>query len=234
MLGNGQNYPSKFSHMPMKQLADFIMTFNQATQAFAVDGANAENVQTTGTAHCQIAGVPIASLAADAELDISADLQLTIWLTATAYTAVDVRYVEDDNGNKQWYKCIASHTSAAGTKPGQPDSINATWRTYWTESSNRAINGVGDVVASGDSMYYLALADAAGTLTMVLAGDGGELDADVTLKIPQFDPAIFVAVGLLLIDSAAFTLGTTSTAGVSTFTQLMGPVFPHADYIDKN
>ena len=232
MLGNGTSYPSKFSHMPMKQLADYIMTYNHATQAFAVDGANAENVQTTGTATCQIAGIPIASLAADAELDISADLQLSIWLTATAYTAVAVRYVADDNGNKQWYKCIASHTSAAGTKPGQKDSVDSTWRTYWTESSNKAQNCVGNVVASGDSMYYLALCDSAGTLTLVEASDTGVLDADIEIKIPQFDPSVFVAIGLMLIDSAAFTLGTTSTAGIVTFTQLLGPVFPHSERID--
>ena len=232
MLGNGNSFPSKFSHMPMKLLADYIMTANHATQAFAVDGSNAENVQTTGTNPCAIAGVPINSLTADAELDISADLQLSIWLTATAYTAVDVRYVADDNGNKKWYKCIASHTSAAGTKPGQKDSVNATWRTYWTESTNECENVVGQVVASGDSMYYLALADSAGTLTLVAASDEGVLDADIELKIPVFDASIFVAIGLMLIDSAAFTLGTTSTAGIVTFTQLYGPIFPHQDRLE--
>lgn len=228
MLGNNQTgLQSMFSHDGAIKLADYCMTFNHASQTFAVDGVNAENVQTTGTAACCINGVPIESLSADAELDISGDLQLTTWLTAQSYTTVDVRYVEDDNGHKQWYKCILNHTSSASNKPGTYDE--ATWRLYWTESSNKAIQASGNVVASGDSMYYLCLANSAGTITLVKASDEGVLDANIELKIPVYDPSIFVAIGTLLIDSATFTLGTTSTAGVSTFAQLYGPVFPHAD-----
>ena len=233
MLGNSTGLESRFSHKAAQTLAEFAMTMNMATQAFAVDGSNAENVQTTGGAHCVINGVHIAALTADAELDISADTQLTAWAAAQSYTSVDVRYVEDANGNKQWYKCIASHTSAAANKPGQPDHVNSTWRSYWTESSNRAENAVGDVVPTLYSRYYLCLADAAGTITLVKAGPKA-LDAAVELQIPQFDPAIFVAIGTLLIDSAGYTCGTTSTAGISTFAQLIGPVFPHADQLDKN
>jgi len=234
MLGNSTGLPKQFSHKAAQTLAEFGMSMNMATQAFAVDGSNAENVQTTGTAACVINGVHINSLTADAELDISADKQLTIWVTATSYTTVDLRYVEDSNGNKQWYKCILDHTSSAANKPGQKDHADATWRTYWTESSNRAEQAAGNVVASGDSMYYVCLANSAGTITLVKGSDEGVLDADIELKIPQFDPEVFVAIGTLLIDSAGFTLGTTSTAGVSTFAQLIGPVFPHADRLDKN
>jgi hypothetical protein len=45
---------------------------------------------------------------------------------------------------------------------------------------------------------------------------------------------MFVAIGTLLINSAGFTLGTTSTSGVSTFAQLIGPVFPTGVGIDQN
>jgi hypothetical protein len=213
----------------MKMLADYLMTANHATQAFAVDGSNAENVQTTGTAPASIAGVPITALTADAELDISGDLQLTIWLTATSYTSADTRYIADSNGNKAWFQCIASHTSSADNMPGQPDHVNASWRTYWTESSNRAIQASGNVVASGDSMYYLCLATAAGVITLVKASDEGVLDADIELKIPVFDPAVYVALGTMLINSAGYTCGTTSTSGIVTFVQLYGPQFPHED-----
>jgi hypothetical protein len=233
MLGNENELPNRFSHKAAQSLADFMRSMNMATQAFAIDGANAENVQTTGTAACVINGVHINSLTADAELDISADLQLTTWLTATAYTAVDVRYVEDANGDKVWYKCIASHTSSASTKPGQPDHINATWRNYWTESTNRAEQASGDVVADTYSRYYLCLANSAGTITLVKAGDVA-LDADVELQIPHFDPAIFVAIGTLLVDSAGFTMGTTALTSIGTFAQLIGPVFPNELYLDKN
>lgn len=229
MLGNSTGLPSKFSHKAAITLAEFAMTQNVETQAFAVDGVNAENVQTTGTGQAILKGHPI-TVAEDAELDISGDLQLTTWLTATAYTTVDLRFTTDANGHKQWYKCILNHTSSAADKPG----FGANWRTYWIESTNRAEQASGDVVASGDSMYYLALVNSAGTLTLVKASDSGVLDANIELKIPQFDPEVFVAIGTLLIDSAGFTLGTTSTAGVSTFAQILGPVFPHPDYLDRN
>lgn len=232
MLGTNTGIQSRFSHKAAQNLADFAFTMNMATQAFAIDGSNAENIQTTGTAAMVINGVP-QTCPVDAELDISADLQLTIWLTATAYTSVDVRYVEDDNGNKQWYKCIASHTSSAATKPGQKDSVDQTWRTYWTESSNRAENAVGDVVPTLYSRYYVALVNSLGTLTLVKAGDVA-LDAAVTLEIPQFDPEVFCAIGTLLVDSAGYTCGTTALTGISTFAQLIGPVVPHPNQLDKN
>lgn len=232
MLENSINMGSKFSHAPARDLVSFMQTMNMATQAFAVDGVNAENVQTTGGAQAVIASVPIA-LPADAELDISADLQLTEWATAKSYTTVDMRYVEQ-NGRKQWYKCIADHTSAAANKPDENNlRDDATWKTYWTRSTQTAENGVGDYIPSLSSRYYLCLADIAGTLTLVKAGDIA-LDADVELEIPNFEPEVFVAIGTLLIDSAGFTLGTTSTAGVSTFAQLIGPVFPTGKAIDQN
>ena len=232
MLENSINMGSKFSHAHARDLASFLQTMNMATQVFAVDGVNAENVQDTGTAQAVIASTPIA-LPVDVELDISADLQLTIWATGASYTSVDMRYVEHQ-GNKIWYKCIASHTSAAANKPDE-DNLrdDATWKTYWVRSTQTAENGVGDVIPSLSSRYYLCLADIAGTLTLVKAGDVA-LDADVALRIPNFEPEVFVAIGHLLIDSAGFTLGTTSTAGVSTFTQIIGPVFPQGIAIDQN
>ena len=234
MLENSINMGSKFSHAPARDLVSFLQTMNMATQAFAVDGGNAENVQDTGTAQAVIASVPIA-LPVDAELDISADLQLTEWVTASSYTAVDMRYVVNpSSGNKQWYKCILAHTSAAANKPDENDlRADAVWKTYWTRSTQTAENGVGDIIPSLSSRYYLCLADIAGTLTLVKAGDVA-LDADVELRIPNFEPEVFVAIGHLLIDSAGFTLGTTSTAGVSTFTQIIGPVFPTGIAIDQN
>lgn len=234
MLENSINMGSKFSHAPARDLVSFMQTMNMESQVFAVDGGNAENVQTTGTKQAVIASVPVA-LPADDELDISADLQLTIWDTGKSYTTVDMRYVVNpSSGNKQWYKCIADHTSAAANKPNENDlRDDATWKTYWTRSTQTAENGVGDYIPSLSSRYYLALCDIAGTITLVKAGDVA-LDADVELRIPNFEPEVFVAVGTLLIDSAGFTLGTTSTAGVSTFAQLVGPLFPTGIAIDQN
>jgi hypothetical protein len=231
MLGNSIEFGSKFSHRPMVDFASFMRSMNMATQAFAIDGSNAENVQTTGTAAAVVNGVPVASLPADAELDISADLQLSIWLTATAYTSADMRYVTDDNGNKQYYRCIASHTSNAATKPGQKDSINTTWRTYWTESSQTAEAAVGNSIAQDDTYNYLCLATALGVITLVKADDGAG-----NLRIPNFEPEMFVAIGYLTVTptSGAHILGTTALTTVGTFTQIIGPALPQGAAIDKN
>ena len=122
MLENSTEYGSLLKHAPARDLASFMRTMNMATQAFAVDGGNAENVQTTGTAHAVINGAHIASLPVDLELDISADLQLTGWVTASSYTTYHMRYVEHQ-GRKVFYKCILSHTSSAANKPNETSSV---------------------------------------------------------------------------------------------------------------
>jgi hypothetical protein len=234
MLGNSIQLASKFSHKAAQTLAEFSMTMNMATAAVAKADAD---IQNTGGQHVVIAGEHDATLAQDAGLDISADTVLGIWVTATAYTAAaSVQYVEDGNGNKQWYACIADHTSSAATKPGQPDHVNSSWRTYWTESSNRAEQASGDIVLDNYSRYYLVLArKTTGVMTTVLAGDIA-LDADVELTIPQFDPELFVAIAVILKDSttALKTWGTSDDSGIVTITQLIGPVFPTGLGIDPN
>ena len=233
MLENSIEYGSKFSHAPARDFASFLRTMNMATQAFAVDGVNAENVQTTGTAAAVINGVHIASLTADVELDISGDLQFTIWVTGSSYTTQHMRYVEHQ-GRKIWYACIVAHTSAAANKPDENDlRADALWKTYWTRSTQTAEQASGDYIPSLSSRYYLCLAGTDGVISLVTAGDVA-LDAAVEVRIPNYEPEMFVAIGLLLINSAAFTLGTTSTAGVSTFIQLIGPVYPQGISIDQN
>ena len=235
MLENSTSLASKFNHAPARDLAAFARTMNMATQIFAVD-ANAWDVQATGVATMAIAGVHAAH-GATAVLDISGDLQLTIWLTGSSYTTAHMRYVVNPNsGIKQWYKCIASHTASAANKPDENNlRDDALWKTYWTRSTQTAEQANGDYIADGDSRYYLALVQhGADTLTLVKAGPAGTLDADVELVIPNFEPEVFCAIGTLLINSAGFTLGTTSTAGVSAFAQLIGPVFPTGAGIDQN
>ena len=226
MLGNSIEYGSKFTHKPMQDLASFSRTMNMATQAIAKTNANLSD---TGTAACVINGVHIAALTVESGRTLANDKQFTIWVTATAYTAAanDCRYVEDGNGNKQWYMCIADHTSAAGTKPGQPDSAEATWRTYWTESSNKAENAVGQVGADGYTRYYLCLADKLGVMTTVIADNGLQLTAAQELVIPHFDPEVFVAIGLYtLTGTGDSTWGTTDDNAQVGETQWIGPCYP--------
>jgi 3D (Asp-Asp-Asp) domain-containing protein len=234
-LGNSKGLESQFSHKAAVTLAEFSMTQNCATQAVAKANADMAN---TGTGEMVIAGQPVLNIQ-DAALDISADRQLEAWVTATAYTAtatrVDVRYVTDANGNKQWYKCILAHTSSAANKPGQKDSVNSTWRTYWTESSNRAEAARGQTCANLKTRHYLCLCDRLGVMTTVQADNGLQLDADSEIQIPQFDPSVFVAIALLTVDgTGASTWGTTDDSAQVTVRQLLGPVYPHEDKLDKN
>lgn len=56
-----------------KKIMAFLGTYNMASQAVAIDETNTENIQSTGTAPVMLNGALIPALAADAELDISAD-----------------------------------------------------------------------------------------------------------------------------------------------------------------
>jgi hypothetical protein len=235
MLENSIEYGSKFSHAPARDFASFIRTMNMGSQIFAVDGGSAPDVQTSATTiNVQLNG-QMYILPKDDALDVSADKQLGVWAAAQSYTTFHMRYVVNpNNGEKVYYKCIADHTSAAANKPDEDKGRDdATWKTYWVRSTQTAEAASGDYIPSLSSRYYLCLATSDGILTLVKAGDIA-LDADVELVIPNFEPEMFVAIGTLLINSAGFTLGTTSTAGVSTFAQLIGPVFPQGKAIDQN
>jgi len=226
MLGNSNEFGSKFTHQAMQDFASYSRTMNMATQAIAKTNAN---ISTTGTAHAVINGVHIASLTAETGRTLANDKQFTIWVTATAYTAAanDCRYVADSNGHKQWYKCIADHTSAATTKPGQSDNVNAIWRTYWTESTNKCEPAVGTVSASGITRYFLALADNLGVVTTVIADNGALATAAQSLVIPHFDPEVWCAIGLYTLTATGpSTWGTTDDNAQVTETQLIGPVYP--------
>ena len=237
MLGTSRELATKFSHKAAQTLSEFSMTFNMATQAVAKANADMAN---TGTGHAVLKGLHITSLTQDAALDISADTQLGIWVTATAYTTdggarVDVRYVEDDNGNKEWYKCILAHTSSASTKPGQSPTAGNEWKTYWVKSSNRALPAVGQLCANLKTRHYLCLADVGGVMTTVIADNGLQLDADSEIRIPQYDPEIFIALALLTVDgTGASTWGTTDDNAQVTIVQCLGPVYPTNLGIDAN
>lgn len=233
MLGNSNELMSRFSHKAAITLAEFSMTQNTATQAVAKANADMAN---TGGGEMILAGKPVLNVQ-DAALDISADRQLEAWAASTAYTTdggarTDVRYVEDANGHKQWYKCISAHTSAAADKPGS----GANWRTYWVESSNKALAARGTVTAAtGYTRHFLALCDVNGTMTTVIADNGYQLDANSEIQIPQFDPEIFVALAILTLDATgASTWGSTDDSAQVTIRQLLGPVYPHSAKLDNN
>jgi hypothetical protein len=230
MLGNSNEYGSKFTHQPMQDIANFCRTMNMST-ATLLKGS-ADLTMTTGVQPVVINSEHDPSLAKTSTVAPDTDLVLTIWVTGSSYTAAaSVNFVVDDNGNKQWYACIADHVASAANKPGQPDHINTSWRTYWTESSNRAIQAGLDEVSSTYSRYYLILQrKTTGIVTSVIAGDV-LLDTPAVAagpQIPQFDPELFVAIALILLNSGTDPniWGSTDDNGVVTITQWIGPCFP--------
>ena len=234
MLENSQEYGSFFGYAPARDFASFIRTANMASQSLGID-AGAENIQATGTGNMVINGVH-AAFGAHGAYDISAGRQLEIWETAKSYTTADMRYVVNpSSGLKIWYKCIADHTSAAGNKPDENDLRgNATWKTYWTRSTQTAEAARGHYIPSGQSCYYVILAQhAADSCVIVRAGEPATDDAQ-TLVIPNFEPEMFCAIGTLLVDSAGFTVGTTALTGIDTYLNFIGPVFPTGTGIDGN
>lgn len=74
MADHADNLAGKqFSYKPARDLAAYIGSYSAASQTLAIDGANPENIQSSGGGLAIFNGVAIASLPADAELDISAD-----------------------------------------------------------------------------------------------------------------------------------------------------------------
>jgi hypothetical protein len=239
MIENSTNYGSYMSHAVARDFALFLNTMNMGSQVFAEDGGVNTDVQTSATTiQAVLNGVPFI-VPKDDVLDVSADLQLSAWLAGESYTAYHMRYVMNPNsGLKVYYKCILAHTSAAANKPDE-DNLrdDATWKTYWTRSTQTAEAATGTIVPTLNSAYFVALITKDGTLTLVRGGDVA-LDADAELVMPNFEPEMFVAIGTLHINAGVggFVLGDDdiNTGVVGTFVQLIGPTFPTGKAIDQN
>lgn len=228
-----------FSHKRMKQVMEYLSTYNMESQVLAID-ANTENIQTTGTAAAWINGQPCAP-AQDAALDISGCTEgtLTAWATAQSYSVGDVR--EGADGKR--YVCILAHTSRddsdsdyINNEPGSSDN----WARFWEQRDHNATNASGTSITSLYEQWFVALAKKDGVISLWEAGDEAASTTGAECKIPQFDPKTYVAIGLLHIKNAtgsAFVVGTTGLDAASvtdTFIQITGPVFPHPDNWDTN
>jgi len=216
----------KFTAKSMQNVMAYLLTQNLVSQTFAIDGVNAENVQTTGTGLALLNGAYIASLPEDAEYDIATELPYAAWAASTAYTTGGA-VSEVVNKESQHFVCIEAHTSAAADEPG----FGANWRTYWKRLDKWAEAAVGDVVTDGTTKYFLCCALADGTLRLFKA-----YDADLALEIPAYDSERYIPIGLLIVaaSGADATIGTTALTSIGTFVDLLGPVFPAAVKLDRN
>lgn len=223
-----------FNYAGSAKLAAYLMTFNSGSQTCAVD-ANANDIQTTGGGLFTLNGHPRAVMAADAAYDISAELPYAAWATATAYLATagaatsKTEVTKEESDGTVHYACILAHTSSAATEPG----VGASWSTYWRKMDRFAVAAVGDIVAAGDTKYYLICADVGGFMKLFKA-----YDSDNALQIPCYDPTRYVAIGILVANHASgaadFVIGTTLQSADShsaTYIDIVGPVFPDASLL---
>lgn len=89
------NLSEKADHAWQKEMLRYMATYNAESQVLAIDGSNAENIQTTGTKTAYFNGTPV-TLAADAELDISAD------------TTGDAAGATIASGKSRWFTVLAA------------------------------------------------------------------------------------------------------------------------------
>jgi len=244
---NRNDLEKRFNHKVMQELMSYLLSCNCESQTVAVDGANAENIQTTGGKAAFINGIAYV-LAADAELDISAQPAYADWAVSTSYVTglVGGTSVSEVVVDGRHFVCISAHTSYAylhtSSSYVEADSNEplhgATWRTYWRELDVWAIDGTGSSVGTASYIgWYLVCAMADGQLKVFEAFDrtASTYGTSTPIRIPAFDPTRYVAVGLMKITSAGtYVCGTTSTAGIVTFYQILGPIFPDLNTIDKN
>lgn len=241
-MASRNDWEGRFNHKTMQEIMAYLLTYNCESQVFAVDGSHAENVQTTGTKMVMLNGTPT-YLAADAEYDISAEAAYADWAVSTSYTTGGTASEVVQDGRH--FVCILAHTSygylhthASYVEASSNQPLHgALWRTYWRELDVWAQDAAGDSLLDTYVGWYLACALADGTLRLFKAYDStaSTYGTATPVRIPCYDPTRYVAVGLLKITcSTTFVLGTTSTATVSVFYQLIGPVLPDANLIDKN
>ena len=102
-------------------------------------------------------------------------------------------------------------------------------------SSASVCDYAGGVIPNGSTAYFLILSAAVGTPYVMLAS---AISASPTLKIPNFDPTLLVAIAVLKYANNTggdITIGTSNLANAQcTFTQLLGPVVVHVDNADPN
>lgn len=94
------NWGERFFRAETQQLGSFVSSQNMGSQTLAIHTGNAENIASTGTAQCMINNVYIPSLAADAELDISAD-------TTTMTGCTNASGISIANGYDQYFVILA-------------------------------------------------------------------------------------------------------------------------------
>ncbi len=97
-----------FNYRPMKDFINYMSSYNNSTQAMALHTSGSDpRVKTTGTGQCIVNGVHVASLAAQATIDLS---DTAVAETSLLGVVLAGRVFAD---NAQWYMLLT--TEADGT-----------------------------------------------------------------------------------------------------------------------
>ena len=155
------NWGKKFVTEAAQQLASYSATMNYESQAIAIN-SNAENIQSTGTKQCMINGVYIPVLAADAELDISADTTTITGMTnavgisiADGYDQYFLILAKADGTLSMWKAGDAALLGTATIKvPAyDPETYVAVATALIVNNSGNALI-VGTTALTGDITFY--------------------------------------------------------------------------------
>jgi hypothetical protein len=125
-----------FSHKAMRDFSRYMASFNTATQALAAKTAGSDpDLKTTGTGACVVDGAFVASLAAQATIDLSSTTVCHALVSPLTAGALAGKVIAD---NGQFYLLVT--TEADGTP-----------HVYWAHNSATAAD---DVAPTWKCPYY--------------------------------------------------------------------------------
>ena len=226
-----QNLDKKFQHKAARNLMDYLATFNCESQVVA-DSTN--DLASTGTKLAMLNGQPIQLASAGAVLATAlSETTQTAWATGVTATLGMIRW----NGGLR-YRCILAHTGRDGSdsdyinnEPGNSDN----WSIYWEQQDHSAVSAHAGSIAANLDQWFLITQTADAYMQMWEAGDAAPAGT-AECKVPLFDPKMYVPIAFLLLDNDAgsYEIGDEALSGHTTYLQITGPIFPHADNLDKN
>ncbi|GAF72082.1 unnamed protein product [marine sediment metagenome] len=227
-----------FSYAAMKQYAAYANTFTHASGTLAIDSTTTQ-IKTAGGQVATMNGQILkAVIAASTGLNLATEHReqaKAAWADGSSYSLGSIAW---NDGIR--YRCITAHTAedditatTTVNEPGHSDN----WAAYWEKAPHAAVyagnasSGAGGELTSKWERWYMVTAESDGSLGMWEAGD--EVLGTAVLKVPQFDPKMYVVCGFIHIDnqlSSTFTIGSGSLSSTTeTYINQIGPVWPHPD-----
>ena len=240
MLAN--TWGDKFDDKAMKDFARFATTYNLVSQTLAVHGSNRYDMIIAGGGDFVMNGIYYLAMAANtASLFATNQTAPTATTEAWDYlTAAETSFAVDDicytgaitTINQKFYKCVKAHEADYSLEPADNTDL---WQAY--------ANADEYILANDYCATMMVTAKSDGTLQQWIACETATASGTApTIKVPFFDPSLYVVVGFMWYDNdlgsntVTFcqTDGSVAMQTDATFYQQLGPVFPHPDNLPKN